>query len=286
MEIYKKIDPLFIVITLLLAVIGGGFYYYLNLHWEKESLEKNVADLNSQVDNLQNEKENLSEALFNEKNKNDLFAKQIEDIGDMVNDLDKLSKTDPELLTKYSKVYFLNENYRPANLKQINEDYVAKDGQDEWIHGEVRPFLEDLLEEAENDEINLQIISAFRGFDEQKSLKSQYTVVYGETSANRFSADQGYSEHQLGTAVDFTTKELGLNYTSLENTEAYEWLKNNAYKFGFTLSYPPNNEYYIFEPWHWRFVGKSLAKKLHKEEKYFYDLDQREINKYLISLFD
>jgi D-alanyl-D-alanine carboxypeptidase len=73
---------------------------------------------------------------------------------------------------------------------------------------------------------------------------------------------------------------------NFETTPAYEWLVKNAYKFGFALSYPKDNAYYIFEPWHWRFVGTDLARKLHRDGKSFYDLEQREIDEYLISLFD
>ena len=52
------------------------------------------------------------------------------------------------------------------------------------------------------------------------------------------------------------------------------------------LSYPKGNAYYIFEPWHWRFVGKDLAKDLHRHKEYFYDWDQRDIDEYLIDFFD
>ncbi|MEK7495870.1 MAG: D-alanyl-D-alanine carboxypeptidase family protein, partial [Patescibacteria group bacterium] len=64
------------------------------------------------------------------------------------------------------------------------------------------------------------------------------------------------------------------------------WLTENAYKYGFILSYPKQNTYYRFEPWHWRFVGVALATKLHDGNKYFYDLSQREIDQYLVSIFD
>ena len=110
-------------------------------------------------------------------------------------------------------------------------------------------------------------------------------MIYG-AGANQFSADQGYSEHQLGTALDFATTEIGAGFDGFEKTDAYRWLLDNAYQYGFILSYPQNNNYYQFEPWHWRFVGRDLAKKLSKEDKNFYDLDQREIDEYLISFFD
>jgi D-alanyl-D-alanine carboxypeptidase len=60
----------------------------------------------------------------------------------------------------------------------------------------------------------------------------------------------------------------------------------NAYKYGFTLSYPKGNTSYVFEPWHWRFVGVKLATDLHNQGKNFYDLDQRSIDAYLVNFFD
>jgi zinc D-Ala-D-Ala carboxypeptidase len=149
----------------------------------------------------------------------------------------------------------------------------------------VYPFLIEMLTDAKDDGINLLVVSAYRSFDKQKDLKSAYAVQYG-TGANTFSADQGYSEHQLGTTIDFTTDAMGGALTGFEKTEAYAWLQKYAHKYGFTLSYPEANDYYIFEPWHWRFVGEDLARDLHNDGKYFYDLDQREISEYLISLFD
>ena len=127
--------------------------------------------------------------------------------------------------------------------------------------------------------------SAFRSFDTQASLKSGYKITYG-SGANKFSADQGYSEHQLGTSVDFTTPDVGGNFSKFQTDPAYQWLQNNAHHYGFILSYPEENTYYKFEPWHWRFVGVELASDLHGENKYFYDMDQREIDTYLIKLFD
>ena len=150
---------------------------------------------------------------------------------------------------------------------------------------EVWPFLKKMLDDAQTANIDLKIASAFRSFDTQSTLKSAYKVTYGSGS-NKFSADQGYSEHQLGTTIDFTTTKLGADSSTFGKTASFVWLIENAYRYGFILSYPKNNSYYIFEPWHWRFVGKGLALRLHDENKNFYDLPQRDINEYLISLFD
>ena len=154
------------------------------------------------------------------------------------------------------------------------------------IQTQVLPFLKKLLEAARADGIELLVASAFRSFDAQAVLKSEYKVIYGAGTANQFSADQGYSEHQLGTALDFTTPDVGGMFSTFEKDPAYAWLQNNAHKYGFILSYPQDNAYYKFEPWHWRFVGADLAKRLYIDREYFYDLGQREIDEYLIKLFD
>ncbi|MEZ4156551.1 MAG: D-alanyl-D-alanine carboxypeptidase family protein [Candidatus Paceibacterota bacterium] len=252
---------------------------------EKQNIEEELRITNEGLALIQEEKSELEDELRKEKNKNEEFEEQIQDIAGTVGVLEKLSKTDPELLQKYSKVFFLNEHYAPERLKDIDEDFTLNSGKTYQVHAAVEPFLDDLLKDAKDDGIDLRVASAFRSFGEQSSLKSGYVQVYG-SGANQFSADQGYSEHQLGTTVDFVTAANPSLTISFENTEAFTWLTKNAHKYGFTLSYPEGNAYYQYEPWHWRFVGVDLAKDLYKDGKHFYDLDQREIDEYLAEIFD
>ncbi|MEK7552168.1 MAG: M15 family metallopeptidase [Patescibacteria group bacterium] len=251
-----------------------------------EGYESKIKGLEATLTETTIEKTALAEQLDAEQRKNADFEEQISEIEGTIGDLEKLSKTDPELLNKYSKVYFLNENYIPSGIVQIPSAYTQNDSKDYWLHKQIWPFLEKMIKAAKADRIDLEIISGYRSFDEQVEVKSGHVVVYGAGTANQFSAEQGYSEHQLGTTVDLTTKELGINYEQIETTKAYEWLQKNAYKYGFILSYPEGNTYYQFEPWHWRFVGIKLAKDLNDDGKYFYDLSQREIDAYLINFFD
>lgn len=244
-----------------------------------------VDTLKNELHNLQTNLEELADSYRDEKNKNDDFEDQIRQLAGTLNDLDKLAKTDKELLAKYSKVYFLNENYIPERLKQIDKEYVLAGKKDQYFHARLIDRLYDLVDSASEDGIDLKIVSAYRSFDEQTDLKGQFTRVYG-AGANAFSADQGYSEHQLGTTIDFTTPEVGGVYNSFKNTEAYTWLLDNAHKYGFILSYPEGNQFYIFEPWHWRYVGVDLARDLKRQKTTFYELDQREIDKYLLTFFD
>ena len=211
---------------------------------------------------------------------------QVSQVNDTAVTLNKLSKVDPQLLQKYSKIYFLNENFKPAALTNIPLRFAYENGKEYQLYDKVEPLLEKMFNAAIADGINLKVISAYRSFGTQSALKSSYNVTYGAGTANSFSADQGYSEHQLGTTVDITTPDTKDNFDLFDSTTAYKWLTNNAYKYGFILSYPKNNAYYTYEPWHWRYVGIDLANRLHVSGKNFYDMDQRVINDYLSILFD
>lgn len=214
------------------------------------------------------------------------FQHEVGQISSNVSDLDKLTRTDEELLQKYSRVFFLNEHYAPSDVVEIPAELRYSEQRRSTIHTEVYPHLESMLKAAAADGLKIYVSSAYRPFDEQEALNDQYTVVYGAGTANQFSADQGYSEHQLGTTVDLITTGLGGSLRGFEKTEAYTWMLANAHRYGFTLSYPEGNAHYIFEPWHWRYVGIPLATKLHTEGKHFYDLDQRVIDEYLVHLFE
>jgi LAS superfamily LD-carboxypeptidase LdcB len=304
---HPYIAPITTGFVVLILLLGSGYLYtlYSKTTSEKNNLSSNlsdtqkerdekatrIAELEGQVASLTENLKMTTEALDNTKteleekaDEVDQFAKQIKKISGTVGVLDKLSKTDPELLIKYSKVYFLNENYKPEKLSLIDEKYNAVTSE-QYLETRVYEKLKDMIEDAKDDDIDLKVRSAYRSFEAQKNLKSAYSVSYG-SGANTFSADQGYSEHQLGTTIDLTSSEVGNQLAGFDTTQAYAWLQKNAYKYGFVLSYPKDNAFYIFEPWHWRYVGTDLASDLRDDNKFFYDLDQREIDKYLVSIFD
>ncbi len=297
---HSKLDrqALLVGLFILIAIGSNGYFWWdrqmtsTEFSAERAELEKQVTfrdtvieELSSQLDLTTEELDITMERLRSEQDRNDAMHQQVEQLAGTVGNLDKLSKLDEELLQKYSKVYFLNENYIPDNLREIDDEWKYSEDKTIFLHGKVMRFFEDMIEDAKDDGIDLWVVSAFRSFETQADLKGAYSVTYGE-GANAFSADQGYSEHQLGTTLDFTTSGINGSLEGFGGTEAYEWLADNAYKYGFILSYPAGNGYYISEPWHWRFVGRDLAKDLHRADANFYDWDQRKINEYLISIFD
>ena len=264
---------LIILGVVLVAGVTYGFFYAFNLYKKIEN-DKNklVSNAVSYEDKVKKLEEDLSKA-----------KEEKENISETLN---QLKNIDPELLKKYSKVYFLNENYVPATLVNINPLYSIDPNKNLRVLDKIDPFLESMLKDANDNDVPLRITSAYRSFTEQKALKSGYKVIYGAKTANQFSADQGYSEHQLGTTLDFTTPSVKGAFPAFQDSTSYKWLNENAYKYGFVISYPKENKYYEYESWHWRFVGKELATYIHDNRKYFYELDQRFIDTYLTKIFD
>ncbi|MDO8481692.1 MAG: M15 family metallopeptidase [bacterium] len=270
---------------------GGYSYYLLNMAYGASetsniNLQYQFGELSDKLkatDALNSDLKTLLQVRQQEK---EAVGEQVQTLSTTVSVLDKLSKTDKQLLEKYSSVYFLNENYKPQNLSDIDSSFLYRPDKPLQILTGIGQHLSDLLNSAKVAGVPLQVLSSYRSFGTQQSLKASYKIVYGAGTANSFSSDQGYSEHQLGTTVDFTTPAIGETFSGFEKATTYAWLSANAYLYGFNLSYPKGNTHFVFEPWHWRYVGIELAKKLHEENKTLYDLDQREIDTYLVRFFD
>lgn len=269
----------------ILMLLEERNYFLLETASTSDRLATESANASTTITSLTLERDDLVAKLATAEAQNEVFERQISKISGTVGRLDKLSKTDEELLQKYSKVYFLNENYIPSKLKVIDTAYLAAGRKEQYFHADALPYLLDMFKDAKADGIDLTVVSAYRSFETQAELKGAYLQSYG-SGANTFSADQGYSEHQLGTALDFSTPALGGGLGGFGDSDAYVWLKEHAHEYGFTLSYPEGNAYYVYEPWHWRFVGEDLASDLKRDGAHFYDWDQRKIDAYLIKIFD
>ncbi|MDP3958374.1 MAG: M15 family metallopeptidase [bacterium] len=292
-KIEVKASVLLLIVAGTMALLAfGGFRFYL-LYQDLVRLEGTSRDLTRTIDALQAhlasttiENRDLNDFLTIMRARNTDFQNQLAETTVKVSTFEKLSSIDPELLQKYSKVYFLSENYIPSELTLIDPAFLLNPSKPVQIHGKVRPYLDVLMNVARQDGIDIAVLSGYRSFGTQATLKSQYRVTYGANTSNRFSAEQGYSEHQLGSTVDFTSKKIGEALAGFDATPAYQWLTGNAHRFGFVLSYPKGNAYYVYEPWHWRFVGVELATRLHEEGRSFYGMPQRDIDPFLVKLFD
>lgn len=102
------------------------------------------------------------------------------------------------------------------------------------------------------DGIELQIVSAFRSIEYQLGILRR-KLERGQSIEQilRVSAAPGYSEHHSGRALDITTPGFAALEEEFEKSAAFAWLKKNARRFGFHLSYPRRNRHGIaYEPWH------------------------------------
>ncbi len=114
----------------------------------------------------------------------------------------------------------------------------------------------------------VEIQSAYRSYAYQESTFAYWVSLEGREAALESSARPGHSEHQLGTAIDFRSAggPAPWDIADWAETPAGGWLTENSWKYGFVLSYPKDSQEltcYIYEPWHYRYVGKERAAAVH-----------------------
>lgn len=165
------------------------------------------------------------------------------------------------LVNKYN---YLTEDYIPENLEPIDIAYARSGMQ---LVREAKEAFETLSEDAKKEGKNIIAMSSYRSYDYQVNLYDNYVATDGKEAADTYSARAGYSEHQTGLAVDVYNKVFP--YTSFEETEEFNWMQENAYKYGFILRFPKdkvNITGYQYESWHYRYVGKEAAKYIHNHD--------------------
>ena len=134
------------------------------------------------------------------------------------------------------------------------------------VHIDMRDSLLNMREEASRDGIYLVFLSGYRSINLQNDIFYSLKSIRNQEAAERarVSAPPGYSEHSTGFAIDIgdaTQRETDFE-AEFENTEAFEWLKKNAAKFHFKLSFTKDNKFIDYEPWHWRYEGSIEALKV------------------------
>ena len=176
---------------------------------------------------------------------------------------DKASKLDV-IVNKY---YKLDKDYEPEDLTVINSKFASGT---QKLRKEAADKFEEMASDMLKENLKIYAGSTYRSYSYQEGLYNRYVKKDGFKEAETYSARAGYSEHQLGLAVDIVNGKW--NYLS-EGDKEYTWLINNSYKYGFILRYPHESEYitgYVFEDWHFRYLGIDLATKVH-ESKLTYD---------------
>jgi D-alanyl-D-alanine carboxypeptidase len=118
----------------------------------------------------------------------------------------------------------------------------------------------------------IAVQSGYRSYATQASTFNGWVAQLGYDMALKVSAQPGHSEHQLGLAIDFKSKggKAPWNYADWGKTAAGRWMSNDAWEYGFVLSYPKGVSQdvtcYRWEPWHYRYVGRDLAAAIHQAD--------------------
>jgi D-alanyl-D-alanine carboxypeptidase len=159
----------------------------------------------------------------------------------------------------------LPPDYAPEDLVSLWAFGIPTLDEDMLLRREAAEHLSHLVAAAAADGEELVVASAYRSYLQQQGSYGRLTSVYG-ADAGRMSARPGRSQHQLGTAVDFTNAWVGYKLRQTFGvTSASWWLTHHAPEYGFVLAYPIGEETqtgYRWEPWHYRYVGVENAKRL------------------------
>ncbi|MBT8045035.1 MAG: M15 family metallopeptidase [Verrucomicrobiae bacterium] len=109
---------------------------------------------------------------------------------------------------------------------------------------------------ARSEGLEIFIVSAFRSVSRQAEIvQGKYESGLSNDEIFAVSAPPGFSEHHTGRAIDVSTPGYAVLEEEFEGSEAFAWLHENAAKFGFTMTYPRDNEFgFIYEPWHWAYT--------------------------------
>ena len=138
------------------------------------------------------------------------------------------------------------------------------------------PDLQTMMDACRADGLSPLICSSYRSREKQESLfqnKVERLVSQGMSreeatvEAGKTVAVPGTSEHQLGLAVDIVDVNNQLLDSSQESTAVQQWLIAHSWEYGFILRYPNDKSEItgiIYEPWHYRYVGKDAAKGIHE----------------------
>ena len=255
----KKKIKAFILIVILITLGIAFAFYMMNSNLEPDIEDNNndntnVNDNNNNSDNTNNQNV-ISEPSYANAKPTDLTR------GNLI---------------LVNKENFLPRDFVPSNLTNI----AANHGRSLRIKTEVYEAFKKMFAAAELEGLNLYIVSAYRSWSNQNSIFNNFVARDGVEAAETYSARPGHSEHQTGLAIDIVAGEGG-QMRAFVNTMEYSWLVANAHKYGFILRYPNGKTHitgFIYEPWHWRFLGVEMANRVRNSNLTFDEFYARYIN--------
>lgn len=153
--------------------------------------------------------------------------------------------------------HYLDEHYKPDSLEMFKKTYCYEEQKAQPVV--VDAFMAMQQECKKQTDAQLMVNSAYRSYDQQ--------IATFNRNERRYVALPGHSEHQTGLAIDVTSLQHPMRW-SFDKSKEGIWMRENCHKFGLILRYPEKQSRimgYSYEPWHLRYVGVEVAKRIHDE---------------------
>lgn len=174
-------------------------------------------------------------------------------------------ENDDSNITKYvnDKIHYTQINYVPKNLVKIKSEFVFDTKWNQTLREEANSALQELAQDFfEQFWVKIKIVSAYRSYNYQVEIKKWGCLDF-------YCAKAGYSEHQSGLAFDMFEASSNEEFLSKVDLKKYfEWMNENAYKYGFHNSYQKGIDIdgYAIEPWHRRYLWREFAQELYEKK--------------------
>ena len=179
-------------------------------------------------------------------------------------DLARVLEEESRFFIIADKSHLLTADYNPGELVSLDGKGIKVNKKGMKLEKVTFEALKKMIDDSAKEGLSLMVSSAYRDYKYQVGLYNYYISKYGKEKTDTFSAPPGASQHQLGTVVDFNDVE-----NTFAGTREEKWLTENAWKYGFSLSFPKGYENvtgYDWESWHFRYVTRSGAEF---QKKYF-----------------
>ena len=166
-----------------------------------------------------------------------------------------------------NRQWMVTEAYIPSNLREAQVP-----GSVRRMRQEAAVALEEMFAACKEEAgVTLISVSGYRSYKSQTNIYSRKlrAVKKNEAKAQEYVAPPGASEHQLGLAMDIGQKNKAHLNDKFADTPGGKWAWENCWRFGFIRRYAADWENvtgYKYESWHFRYVGKELAKEIHEAD--------------------
>lgn len=168
-----------------------------------------------------------------------------------------------------NKVCGVSKNYKPANLQLTKYRATDRAEANQYMVDYAANAMDAMIEGAMAEGYTVLVTTAYRSYSFQSTLYNNYVAKDGQAAADKYSARPGTSEHQTGLAADLTSATVGYKLTKdFGATQEGQWLSAHAHEYGFILRYTSAGEPitgYMYEPWHFRYVGVDNATYIHEK---------------------